>query len=105
MKKIAVCVPTYNESDIIETTVKKIDNGLQYYDSTYETYIVNCDNMMDYEEIIKLSEIASKIPLIIQPITTNDKSLIVDTATIFRISDAISSARIIPQTHNYMGIL
>ena len=47
MKKIAVCVPTYNESDIIETTVKKIDNGLQYYDSTYETYIVNCDNSID----------------------------------------------------------
>lgn len=37
MKRIAVCVPTYNESDIIETTVKKIDNGLQYYDSKYET--------------------------------------------------------------------
>ena len=32
MKKIAVCISTYNESDIIETTVKKIDNGLQYYD-------------------------------------------------------------------------
>lgn len=47
MKKIAICVPTYNESDIIETTVKKIDNGLQYYDSTYETYIVNCDNSID----------------------------------------------------------
>lgn len=47
MKRIAVCVPTYNESDIIETTVKKIDNGLQYYDSTYETYIVNCDNSID----------------------------------------------------------
>ena len=47
MKKIAVCVPTYNESDIIETTVKKIDKGLQCYDSTYETYIVNCDNSTD----------------------------------------------------------
>lgn len=47
MKKIAVCVPTYNESDIIETTIKKIDKGLQYYDSTYETYIINCDNSTD----------------------------------------------------------
>ena len=47
MTRIAVCVPTYNESDIIETTVKKIDNGLQYYDSAYETYIVNCDNSTD----------------------------------------------------------
>ena len=47
MKKIAVCVPTYNESDIIETTIKKIDNGLEYYNSTYETYIVNCDNSTD----------------------------------------------------------
>ncbi len=47
MKKIAVCVPTYNESDIIETTIKKIDKGLECYDSSYEIYIVNCDNSTD----------------------------------------------------------
>lgn len=47
MKKIAVCVPTYNEADIIEKTVKKIDQGLKYYNPTYETYIVNCDNSID----------------------------------------------------------
>lgn len=44
MKKIAVCIPTYNEADMIEITVKKIERGLSQYMFKYKTYIVNCDN-------------------------------------------------------------
>lgn len=44
MEKIAICVPTYNEADSIETIVKKIDDGLLKYHQHYKCYIVNCDN-------------------------------------------------------------
>lgn len=44
MRKIAICVPTYNEADSIETIVRKIDAGLLKYTKNYKCYIVNCDN-------------------------------------------------------------
>lgn len=44
MKKIAVCVPTYNEVDSIQFIVNKIDRGLLKYTRNYECFIVNCDN-------------------------------------------------------------
>lgn len=47
MKKVAVCVPTFNEADMIEITVKKIDAGLYKYAKNFETCIVNCDNSTD----------------------------------------------------------
>jgi len=92
-----------NQKSYMDKHLEFIDVALSKNKEIFAKAVVT--SKITDEEIIKLSEIASKIPLIIQPITTNDKSLIVDTATIFRISDAISSARIIPQTHNYMGIL
>jgi len=55
---------------------------------------------MDY-----LKQLSQKIPLIIQPITTKDKSLVLSKEKLFRISEKIPSARVIPQTHNYMDIL
>ena len=57
------------------------------------------------EEIKELLNISKKVPLIIQPITTKDKALVLDTQTIFKISNKIPNARIIPQAHNYIGIL
>ena len=43
MKKIAICIPTYNEEDIIAQTVKKIDNALcDFHD--YVCHIVNSDS-------------------------------------------------------------
>lgn len=44
MKKIAVCIPTLNESQNIVDTTKKVDEGLKKYRSKYITYIVNADN-------------------------------------------------------------
>ena len=44
MKKIAICIPTFNEADSIERIVKKIDKGLSKYTTKYKCYIVNCDN-------------------------------------------------------------
>lgn len=45
MKKIAVCIPSYNESHIIEDTVKKVDKGLNsYMKNGYDAIIVNIDN-------------------------------------------------------------
>lgn len=62
-------------------------------------------NKITNSEMDYLKQIAQKIPLIIQPITTNDKSLVLTKEKLFRISEKIPSARIIPQTHNYMGVL
>ncbi len=62
-------------------------------------------NKISHSEMDYLKQISQKIPLIIQPITTKDKSLILSQEKLFRISEKIPSARIIPQTHNFMGIL
>ncbi|MEI8377164.1 MAG: 7-carboxy-7-deazaguanine synthase QueE [bacterium] len=62
-------------------------------------------NKITNSEMDYLKQIAQKIPLIIQPITTTNKALVITKEKLFRISDKIPSARIIPQTHNFMGIL
>ena len=62
-------------------------------------------NKIAHSEMDYLKQIAQKIPLIIQPITTNDKKLTLSKEKLFRLSEKIPSARIIPQTHNYMDIL
>lgn len=56
-------------------------------------------------EIEYLKQIADKIPLVIQPITTEDKNLVLSKKKLFQISEKIPNARVIPQTHNYLGIL
>lgn len=56
-------------------------------------------------EIEYMSQVAKKIPLIIQPVTTDDTSLILSKKKLFQISEKIPSARIIPQTHNFLNIL
>lgn len=44
-KKIAVCIPSYNESHIIAQTLKKVDKGLKMYIKlNYDVVIVNIDN-------------------------------------------------------------
>jgi len=44
-KKIAVCIPSYNESHIISATLSKIDKGLKkYIKLNYDVIIVNIDN-------------------------------------------------------------
>ena len=43
-KKIAVCLPSYNESENIINITKKIDKYLKKYSSDFDIYIVNCDN-------------------------------------------------------------
>lgn len=62
-------------------------------------------NKITKSEIDYLAQIAQKIPLIIQPVTTTDNKLIINKEKLFAISEKIPSARIIPQTHNYIGIL
>lgn len=62
-------------------------------------------NKIAASEMDYLKQISQKIPLIIQPITTKDKKLILSKEKLFRLSEKIPSARIIPQTHNYMDIL
>lgn len=45
MKKIAVCIPSYNESHIISDTLRKVDQELIKYQSKgYEVIIINYDN-------------------------------------------------------------
>jgi len=56
-------------------------------------------------EIEYLNQVSKKIPIIIQPITTKDEGLILSKKKLFQISEKIPSARIIPQTHNYLNIL
>lgn len=44
-KKIAVCIPSFNESHIIKLTLKKVDQELKKYMAKgYEVIIVNIDN-------------------------------------------------------------
>ncbi len=44
-KKIAVCIPSFNESHIIATTLLKVDLGLKkYINWKYDVIIVNVDN-------------------------------------------------------------
>lgn len=56
-------------------------------------------------ELEYLAQTAKKVPLIIQPVTTNDEKLVLSRKKLFQISEKIPEARIIPQTHNYMNIL
>ena len=44
MKKLAICIPSYNESKNIENITKLIDESLIKYDKDYEIEILNCDN-------------------------------------------------------------
>ena len=42
-KKIAVCLPSYNESENISNITLIVDKALKKYNN-YETYIVNADS-------------------------------------------------------------
>lgn len=44
MKKIALCIPTYNEADNIAHITSAADNALKKYKNKYDCVIVNCDN-------------------------------------------------------------
>lgn len=45
MKKIAVCLPSYNEVENIQNITFQIDKALNYFnDEDFEKFIVNCDN-------------------------------------------------------------
>lgn len=44
MKKLAVCLPSYNEGDNIENITKSIDRALRKYGKNYRCVIVNCDS-------------------------------------------------------------
>lgn len=44
MDKIAVCIPSFNESQNIATITKKIDDALSKLDKNYESLIINADN-------------------------------------------------------------
>lgn len=45
MKKIAVCIPSYNERENIQNITSQIDLALNYFnDGEFIKYIVNCDN-------------------------------------------------------------
>lgn len=44
MKKIAICIPSYNESENISNITKLVDESLNNLDSKYESIIINCDN-------------------------------------------------------------
>lgn len=57
------------------------------------------------EEVEFLTKIAKKIPLVLQPITSYDIDIKVSPQKLFNILDKIPNARVIPQTHNYIGIL
>lgn len=108
-----------NMVDIISMDIKiPSSTGLKsYYAEHYEFIDIALKNKKEifakavvsnkiaHSEMDYLKQISQKIPLIIQPITTNDKSLVLTKEKLFRISDKIPTARIIPQTHNFMGIL
>lgn len=42
--KIAICIPSLNESENIQVITKKIDEGLREYQGIYDFVIVNADN-------------------------------------------------------------
>ena len=44
MKKVAICLPSYNESHNIQNITKLIDQDLSALNKEYEFTIVNCDN-------------------------------------------------------------
>lgn len=45
MKKIAVCIPSYNEKENIQNITRQVDLALNFFDDKMFTkYIVNCDN-------------------------------------------------------------
>lgn len=44
MKKLAICIPSYNEAENIENITKLIDKSLIKYDKLYKIEIINCDN-------------------------------------------------------------
>jgi len=46
-KKIAICIPTFNEQKTISNTTKIINEGLKYLSKKFQTFIVNCDNYSD----------------------------------------------------------
>jgi organic radical activating enzyme len=80
-----------------------IDIALKNKKEIFAKVVVS--NKITNSEMDYLKQIAEKIPLIIQPITTQDKNLILSREKLFRLSEKIPSARIIPQTHNFLGIL
>lgn len=80
-----------------------IDVSLKHHKEIFAKAVVT--EKITHTEIEYLKQIAAKIPLIIQPITTKDANLILTKEKLFRLSEKIPSARIIPQTHNYLGIL
>jgi len=105
--------------DIISTDIKiPSSTGLKSYLAEHHEFIdvalknkkeifakAVVSNKITHTEIEYLRQISQKIPLIIQPITTKNKALVLSKEKLFRISDKIPTARIIPQTHNYMDIL
>lgn len=44
MKKLAICIPSYNESENISNITKLVDKSLKQFDDIYESVIINCDN-------------------------------------------------------------
>lgn len=80
-----------------------IDIALSHKKEIFAKAVVT--EKITHTEIEYLKQIAAKIPLIIQPITTKDTSLVLSKEKLFRISEKIPSARIIPQTHHYLGVL
>lgn len=45
MKKIAICIPSYNEKENIQNITHQVDLALDYFDdAVFLKYIVNCDN-------------------------------------------------------------
>ena len=44
MKKIAICLPSFNECKNIQFVTKVINEGLKKYNKNFECYIVNADN-------------------------------------------------------------
>lgn len=44
MKKIAICIPSYNENENISNITKLIDESLNNLDEKFESVIINCDN-------------------------------------------------------------
>lgn len=44
MKKVAVCLPSYNEADNIENITKLVDKALNKFCKNYRCVIVNCDS-------------------------------------------------------------
>ena len=44
MKKIVICIPSYNESENIENITLKIDKSFDYFAKNFIVEIINCDN-------------------------------------------------------------